>query len=680
MQKFAKFPLLRLLIPFILGILVSLHSSAISVFTSLSLIPLLVFVLVVLLIVQVYFNIKFWISVWIDITLFICGYQAVFFHDISHQEIFIKNYICEDEKQYLIVKPIDVIVYKENKNRLFLKSCKILDKKTGKWENVLGNILVYFSKNLNIDSIYHPNKFYLLHTHLQKVLETKNPYTFNYAQYLKNQDIYYTAFVKELSEFKSLSVKENWSLLDIALYTRYKIIEYWKNNKYLDNTEKLIATAFLTGFDDEIDRDIINQFAYSGVLHILSVSGFHAALLFLMIEFIFSLIDKYKRWRWIRMISITSILFFYAFMTGFAPPIIRAAIILSLYVIQQNFYTYRSVHPLNMLSAAAFFILIYNPFSIQDIGFLLSFSATTGLIYFAPKIIFENRILQYTWDIASLSIGAQLATLPVSLYFFHSFSFLFIFANILIIPLSTIIMYMCIIALIPVSYFSIILNYLIKSLLFLNHYFALPYFYYNNIHFTFIDALMLSAILVFSRIIYEQIKEKEIHWIHLVNSTLSLLIIWIILHTSINYSNSHKTKIAFFLDNKKHYYFLQKNNSVLFHSIDSLAFNRWMKNMLLQNCYNNYAEYDFNYVQIKNKKILFCKNLSDTVLIPTIRPKITFMILPLYQQNKINLNHLLIKYPFIETIYTNKSFTADKENKKIISLQKNKMDYVELSF
>ncbi len=675
MQRFAKFPLLRLFIPFLVGILICLYFPTIITLTHLYLLPLLLLSLITLLLIQLYFNVKIWISLLIDITLFISAYQLAYYSDISHHQYFIGNYIENiHEKQHIIVKPIDVVIHKSTKNRIIFKSYAILDKKTGKWQNVIGNVLAYFPKNLDIDNIYHPQNLYLLSVQLQKPFESENPYLFNYAEYLKKQNIYHITYIKNLSDIQFVNIKKNWSFLDLALYTKYKIIEYFKKNKYLDDTEKSIATAFLTGFDDELHQDIINQFAYSGTLHILSVSGFHTMLLFAMIEFIFSLIDKYKKWKWTRTSITISILFFYAFMTGFSAPIVRAVIMLSLFVIQQNFYTDRAIHALNMLSFAAFSVLIYNPLFINDIGFLLSFSAIVGLIYYSPKLILENILLQNIWNIISASIGAQLVTLPITMYFFHSLSFSFIIANTLIIPLSTVVMYLCILSLIPFSIFSILLNYSIKLMLLINHYFALPYFYYNYIHFTWIDALFLLILLIFIRILYEQIKEKETHWIHLVNGALVLLSIWIVSHTLYK-SNFYRQKFVVYADINHHYSFLQKNNAVIFQSLDSTSFDRWIKTMLLKNCYDSYTIYPFNYVYISNQKILFCNTLKDTALIQAIKPNILFLNFSHIQ--KTYLSHL-VKYPFIERIYTNQKIQEKQSHAKVIQLSKNKMIKVEI--
>ncbi|GIV27065.1 MAG: hypothetical protein KatS3mg027_0879 [Bacteroidia bacterium] len=463
MQRFARYPLLRLLLPFISGILLYLFFSenlrSFTVFQQFLLALSLLIVLAILLIIQLYKNIHLIITFFIDIALIIFGYELCYFQDLRNYDTSVNHHLVENFHQQILVKPCDIIVHKENFSRLVVESHTLFDTQKRTYKTIKGKIMIYFPDELNIDSIFHPNRYYLISAKLKTILPNENPYAFNYSEYLNRQGIYTIANINSLSEIIPLNIKEKWNIQEWTLFVRHKIVEYFKTNIYLSEQAKAIASALLTGFDDEIDNQIIQSFSHSGTIHILSVSGFHTGLLFLMITFIFNLFDPYKKWRWARIITTIFILFFYAFMAGFSPPIVRASIMLSLIVIQQYLYTDRIIHPLNILAAAAFFVLLYNPFFIDDIGFLLSFSAMIGIIYFSPKYIFENQIVQSIWDIASMSIGAQIGTLPFVLYFFHSFSFLFILSNLLIVPLTTIIMFIAILALFPVPFFSRYLKY-----------------------------------------------------------------------------------------------------------------------------------------------------------------------------------------------------------------------------
>lgn len=670
MQKFARYPLLRLLVPFVFGIICyqffSEQNSFNSVFTNFIFLLHLCLIVLILLIIQVFLNIKFFITFFIDISLIFFGYNLCYYQDISYRDDFVGKWINEKEKSYVIVKPVDVIVHKNNYNKLILQCYQLFDVHSKQWKDVSGKIIAYFSDEESIDKTFHPNAYYLLNTKLKAIENVQNDYAFDYSAHLKKQGVYYSAYINDIKEFKFLSIKKRWDILDAALYTRFWIINYFKHNTRLDKISKDITAAFLTGFDDELDNEIVQQFAQSGTLHILSVSGFHTGLIFILITFIFNLMDPYKKWRWMRMILTSMILFFYAFVTGFSPPIIRAAVMLTLIVIQQNFFTDRIIHPLNILSAAAFFVLVYNPLYLNDVGFLLSFSAMVGLVYYSPKYIFENRIIQSIWDIVSMSIGAQLGTLPFSLYFFHSFALLFIGANILIIPLSTIIMFMSILALIPLGFISVILNYLIKCLIFFNSLLGSSMFYLNWIHFTFWDALMLAIILIAGRILLSEVLEKNITKILAMSILLFFISLWLFIH-HINYLMSYKkTEICLYKDKEKNYIWIQHQNTILFNQLDSVAMNNWARNLLLKNCVDKFYIHPFNYVHLNGKNILILNAFNELVLVYNFKQTDVLI----WNNKKLPDKELIDDK--IKRIYWTKGVSSQKHHLNHLSIVRNK--------
>lgn len=650
MQRFAKIPLSRLLLPFVVGILLYVYGNGyvnqffVSVFSVRLLFVMLLFVLI-LLVFQSFVNIKFLVTLAMDTSLLIFGYAVCYYHDVVHHPDFIGNKIDAKDNVHLIVKPADVVVHKEKYNKAVFDVYQVFNSSKNQWEYARGKILLQSPAHIKLDSNFHINGFYLLNARLQNIPDTKNPYAFNYAEYLRRQGIYYTVYLKEKKDLNFLTDKKFWNIKEWALYVRYKIIMYFKTNPDLNIANKSLASALLTGFDDELDNETIQSFVYSGTLHILSVSGFHTGLVFLLISFLFSLFDPHHRRKWTRTFVIILSLFFYAFMSGFSAPIVRAAVMLSLIVIQQNFYTDRIIHPLNVLSAAAFFVLVYNPLSINDAGFLLSFSAMIGIVYFSPKYVFENRIIQSSWDIISMSIGAQLGTLPIALYFFHSFAFLFIVANLLIVPLTTIIMFVCIIALIPVPLFSIILNYLLQWLVEINRWFYLSNTYYDWIHFNFSDSIILTILIAGSFYLIEKIKEQETHRIQLVHFILLITSIWLIIH-HLQYVYSHQKKTLYvYAEKSGNTICIQKNNQAIFNALDSLNMSRWGRNFLLSNCIDVYKIYPFNYIIFNHQKVLMCNSPKDTLLIKLLKPNVVF-----WNHKKI-FSEKLLKMPEIKNIW-----------------------------
>lgn len=672
MQRFARYPLLRLLIPFIGGTLLYVYFPerflSFDLFQHFLFALSIVIVLTICLIIQAYKNINLGITIFIDLALMVFGYELCYFQDLRNYDSFINYHLSENSSQQVLVKPCDIIVHKDNFSRLIVQSYILFDNRTNSFQKVKGKIMLYFPNELKLDNIFHPNRYYLLSTKLKATKSNENPYAFNYTEYLNRQGIFTTAYISSLKKFIPLNIKRKWNIQEWALMVRYTIVEYFKHNKHLSRDAQSIAAALLTGFDDEMDNQVIQSFSHSGTIHILSVSGFHTGLLFLLISFVLNLLDPYKKYRWLRVILVVLLLFFYAFIAGFSPPIVRASIMLSLLVIHQNFYTDRIAHPLNILAASAFLVLLFNPFFINDIGFLLSFSAMIGLAFFSPRYCFDNTILQSVWDIVSMSVGAQLGTLPFVLYFFHGFSFSFIFSNIIIIPLTTIIMFVAILALIPVPYFSIILNTLIHWLITMNQIFDKGYFYYNWFHFTLLDAVFLSIMIIVLRIVIQKIIDYEWHWINLVQFFLLISTIWILSHLFKSLAEMKHQKFSLYIEKNKPVYWIQKNKHIYFNSLDTSALERWAKNLLLKKCIKDYSDISFNYVQLKNKKILIAKDWKDTLLIKRHQPDILIWCIQ--------------KFPLIQTFPTSieKIYWVNnryiKKNNDVIVLRNG--DYIEI--
>jgi competence protein ComEC len=104
-----------------------------------------------------------------------------------------------------------------------------------------------------------------------------------------------------------------------------------------------------------------------------------------------------------------------------------------------------------MLGASAFVLLLINPFLIKEVGFQLSYLAVTGIVYLYPKIFpllaTGNWLWDKVWALVVVSFSAQLATFPLSIYYFNQFPNYFLITNILVIPLATIILYLGILTL-----------------------------------------------------------------------------------------------------------------------------------------------------------------------------------------------------------------------------------------
>jgi len=197
-----------------------------------------------------------------------------------------------------------------------------------------------------------------------------------------------------------------------------------------------IAYASIFGDKTLLDSDIYNAFSISGTAHLLCVSGLHIGFLVSLLYLFFKLIKLKRKYIFI---ALCVILPFYCYLCGFSPSVVRASI-MSLVLCGANAFGNR-YDSLSSLSFAGCLILLFKPFYVFDVGFQLSFASCFGIILLAPtfnkffeKINFSNKFSQAF----SITLSASLATFPIILHNFERLSFLSLCANIIVVPLFSI--------------------------------------------------------------------------------------------------------------------------------------------------------------------------------------------------------------------------------------------------
>ncbi len=306
---------------------------------------------------------------------------------------------------------------------------------------VTGKVLVYLRLEDCKDSIL-VNSQLIFSARLLPIEAPKNPEEFNYQIYAHDQGIAYTCFPKS-SHFYVLPAPTALSLKQRALQVKQGII-YRLNHCGLSVPSAAICNALITGYDADIDQPLMNAFAATGTLHILSVSGLHVGLIFMLLNSLFNVFDPFKRYSIFRFVSITLLLWSFTFISGFEAPILRAVIMFNLLGLGQILYPHRQKNQLNIVLCSAFILLVFNPYLIRNGGFLLSYLAVIGLICLYPLISAmyapKNGLLKSAWSSVAVSVSATIGTFPISLYYFHFFPLWFIPCNLIVVPLSYLIM------------------------------------------------------------------------------------------------------------------------------------------------------------------------------------------------------------------------------------------------
>lgn len=268
-----------------------------------------------------------------------------------------------------------------------------------------------------------------------------NPGEFDFKLFMENREIYFQSYVKR-NQFLVLNGNAGNSVISFALSFRKKLIN--KYNTYLpDQDAAALASTLILGYRTDLNKDVIEAYSKTGTMHVLSVSGMHVGILFLVLSFLLRPMDKNKALILLRILFIIAAIWFYSLISGFSSPVCRAALMISFVVIGKALN--KNQNSYNLIAISAFFLLLYYPNYLFDVGFQLSYLAVCGLVYFHPKLYhsfyFGNKFFDYVWSYSALSIAAQLATFPLSLYYFHQFPLYFLLSNLLIVLPVTIIMY-----------------------------------------------------------------------------------------------------------------------------------------------------------------------------------------------------------------------------------------------
>jgi competence protein ComEC len=296
--------------------------------------------------------------------------------------------------------------------------------------------------NVRKDSLTLP---FEIGTHLQvngsfyKNSPIKNPNQFDYGKYLENKQIFAQVYA-DFAEIKIGSVIQK----DIWYYSsklRTKIINNLEKSHF-NKTELNVAIALILGQQQDISPEIIKDYQYAGAVHILSVSGLHIGFILLFVTFILKPIPNTKRGSFVKLLIILVSLFSFGIIAGLAPSVLRSVTMFSFVAI--GMYLRRSTNIFHTLLVSMLLILLFQPSFLFDVGFQLSYLALFFILWFQPLLAQiwkpKNKIVNYFWEILTVSFAAQIGTLPLSIYYFHQFPGLFFVTNLVIIPFLSLIM------------------------------------------------------------------------------------------------------------------------------------------------------------------------------------------------------------------------------------------------
>ncbi len=364
-------------------------------------------------------------------------------------------------------------------------------------KEIHAGIIIYFSKHAIPATINYGSQV-AFKKPLQEIKNSGNPGAFDYKQYALFQGITHQVYLQK-DDFLLLPSVDKKPLAAFLFAVRHKILATLKGT-IKGEKEVGLAEALLIGYKDDLDKNLVQAYTNTGVVHIIAISGLHLGLIYWLLALLLKPLALKKSTRWLQPIIIIAGLWFFALLTGAQPSILRSAVMFTCIVLAQSISRKSSIY--NTLAFSAFILLCYNPFWLWDIGFQLSYAAVLSIvIFFRPVynlLYVKNKLLDALWKMNAVTIAAQLLTLPLSIYHFHQFPLHFLLTNFVAVPLSSLILLgeilLCSIYFIPVvaAFLGKVLNWLIYCMnTFIEQANLLPWFLVQDLQINILQAILL---------------------------------------------------------------------------------------------------------------------------------------------------------------------------------------------
>ncbi len=589
-----KIPIIKLLIPIIFGIIFyqKIQFVGITVLGGLLIVMFFIYFLIPYKKHSMYILIN-------NLILFTIGFSLSYINDEKKLINFIGNNVLL-EKQNIIgeVYQIDV---KNEYSKIFINveysgENDTLNEGTGK-------IMCSIKTNPDLKNLEIGDKI-LFNAKINETTHSKNPLSFDYAVYLSRSNIYYQTF---LTSYKVIEKSRRNTLNYYATSARDFFVEII-HQRIINPKVAGVTSALLLGYKNDLDNETKKDYAETGSVHILAVSGMHVMIFYIGIEYLLGLIPiRSKKWDFIKVIITNCIIWFYVFITGMPGSVLRAGLMFSIASFGKLISRKGDIY--NSILTSILLLLIYNPNLIYDVGFQLSYMAVFGIIYFSARIegIFHstNKIVSRLWKVTALSLAAQITTLPLALYYFHQFPTYFLLAGMIAVPISEVAMYigmgLFIFEKIPFvnhvnDLLAVILSYSIqimnKTLEFIAR---LPFHAIKGFWINSWDIFIIYIAIV---LLVVSLKSKKLFYL---NVALSLILIVVIQNSFRIYSNHESKSITFYQTKKK---------TLLIDIIDNLQ-RTTFKNTALDENQENMAALNFRYFKSSNnEKIYYLDSLT----------------------------------------------------------------------
>jgi competence protein ComEC len=299
-------------------------------------------------------------------------------------------------------------------------------------QETMGKILLNIEKD-SLNQTYQIGDVLLFSAPLQEINKPLNPYQFDYRTYLEKLGVHHQVFLRNTVWLKSEFTTNSIHVL--AEKFRKKVELALLSNK-ISGDELAVIKALVLGQRNDVSKELLKEYTNAGAIHILAVSGLHVGIILMILSFVLKPLEKLKFGKSIKAILIILFLWCFAIVAGLSASVVRAVTMFSAVAVGMSFQ--RKTFVLHSLVTSMFVLLLSKPMFVFDVGFQLSYLAVFSIVTIQPKLVSiwkpKFKLVNYFWQLFTVSIAAQIGVLPISLFYFHQFPGLFMLSNLVIIP------------------------------------------------------------------------------------------------------------------------------------------------------------------------------------------------------------------------------------------------------
>lgn len=461
MTDYAKYPFVRLLVPFTLGIwcCVCLPTFRLAPLTVIAVAALLFILASVMAFALRNYRNNWMFGVLMAFYLVLAGYAITQVHESEVQKDYYRNF--EEGATYYVARIYDAPTERTNSVRAVL-SLEYQFGDSMPSRPVTGKVMAYFPKSDTAFSL-HYGDLIAIPAPIREVTPPLNPEEFDYRVYLMHKGITGQTYLKE-GDWLDLQTNNANSVYAFSYRFRDVLLASLQRSG-LDNDEFGVAAAILLGYDDKLADEVRKNYVAAGSMHILCVSGMHVGIIYLIAGFLLGFLNRKKWQKTLKHVILLVLIWLYALIAGLSPSILRASLMITFVIVGEMIG--RKGFVINSIAASAFVLLCINPYNLFEIGFQLSYAAVIGIVVLQRPIYnliyVKNKLLDRAWEITAVALAAQMATIPFTLFYFHQFTSYFWLSNLFMTPISFLViisgMVLLLVSWIP--YVNVLVGYLV---------------------------------------------------------------------------------------------------------------------------------------------------------------------------------------------------------------------------